>query len=55
MRVEHEDSAADMPRRTILDLAHGRVPVFHGKRKSTTHKRRAHALELALWHAAGKH
>jgi hypothetical protein len=55
MRMERENSAADMPRRTILDLAHGRVSVFHRKRKTTTHERRAHALELALRHAAGKH
>src|SRR5215510_11981718 len=54
MRVERENSTAEMLLRTILDPTHGRVPVFYRKRKTTTHKRRAHALELALWHPAGE-
>src|SRR5215813_1975066 len=53
--VQRKNSTAEVFLRTFLDLAHGRVSVFHGKRKTTTHKRRAHALELALRHAAGKY
>src|SRR5262249_10158564 len=54
VRVQRKNSTAEVFLRAFLDLAHGRVSVFYRKRKTTTHERRAHALELALWHAAGK-
>src|SRR6185369_245558 len=54
VRVQRKNSTAEVFLRAFLDLPHGRVSVFYRKRKPTTHKRRAHALELALWHPAGK-
>ena len=54
MRVERENSTAALFFRSILDPAHRRIPIFYRKREMTTHKRRAHSLELALWHPAAE-
>jgi membrane glycosyltransferase len=55
VRVEREYRASEQGFGPALDPADRGVAVFHRKRKVAGHERRAHAFELALRHASGKH
>ncbi len=55
MRMEREHDAVRELGGAGLDPPDGGVAVLHRERKCAAHERRAHALELARRHPAGKH